>query len=107
MRRRPPRRLLLLVIAIAVGVLLGRWMSHRHSGPPSALPPPVAIEDGKTIDFSSGQPVVQDDAAAIEQARREMEAATANITFAPTKLPESTPPDSPSTSPLPPSDPTP
>lgn len=107
MRRRLPRRLVLLVIAVALGVLLGRWFTHRGPQPPSTPPPPVAIEDGKTIDFSSGQPVVRDDTAALEQARRELEAASANITFAPTKPPGTNPPDASTTQPPLSPDPTP
>ena len=52
----------------------------------------VPIQDGKTIDFSSGQAEVRDDAAdraAIEKAQREMNEATADIPFAPAKPQES------------------
>ena len=46
----------------------------------------VVIEDGKTIDFSSGAPVVRDNAQEkeiIDRALKEMEAAASNITFGP------------------------
>ena len=69
MRRRLPRRLVFLVIAIFLGVLFGRWLARRPSVPTATPPPPVAIEDGKTIDFSSGRPVIQDDTATLEVLR--------------------------------------
>lgn len=81
-------RLVWFVIAVAVGVLLA-W-GWRRANPP----PVVAIEDGKTIDFSSGRAEVRDEAAdraAIEKAQREMDEATANVTFAPTKPKEPAP----------------
>jgi len=46
----------------------------------------VAIEDGKTIDFSSGTPVVRDSAeekAIIDAKVKEMDEAAAGITFGP------------------------
>ncbi len=46
----------------------------------------VAIQDGKTIDFSSGVAVVKDDAkqkAVIDKAVAEMESALRSVTFAP------------------------
>ena len=49
--------------------------------------PEVAIQEGKTIDFSSGAAVVKDDAkqkAAIDKAVKEMESAAADVTFGPT-----------------------
>ncbi len=51
---------------------------------PAAPRPTVAIQDGKTIDFSSGRPVVKDDAkqkATIDKAVREMDEAVKDITF--------------------------
>jgi hypothetical protein len=50
----------------------------------------IPIQDGKTIDMSSGRPVVQDDArsrATIEKAVREMEEAAKSVTFRPTPAP--------------------
>jgi hypothetical protein len=65
-----------------------------RSQPPEPLPPlapgVVPIRDQKTIDFSSGKPVVKDDAAekaAIEAALREMEEATKGVTFGPNSGP--------------------
>ena len=46
----------------------------------------VPIQDRKTIDFSSGKPVVKDDAeehAAIAKAEKEMAAAAQGVTFGP------------------------
>ena len=46
----------------------------------------VPIQDGKTIDFSSGKPVVKDDAqekAIMAKAEKEMEEASKEITFGP------------------------
>jgi hypothetical protein len=52
------------------------------------IPPPVDLteHDGKTIDFSSGKPVIKDtpeDRAAIAEAQQEMDAAVRGITFDP------------------------
>lgn len=89
MRRRRLTRYVLLALAVLAGMALGyRYQQRREQA--KATPKPVAIEDGKTIDFSSGKPVVKDDAAdraALEKAKREMDEAAANVTFAPTKPP--------------------
>jgi hypothetical protein len=48
--------------------------------------PYVTIQDGRTIDFSSGRPEVRDtseDRAAIKAAVMEIDAAVKNVTFAP------------------------
>lgn len=70
------------LLAIGLGAGLAWWWQKQ-------IPPPVVpIQDGKTIDFSGGQAEVRDDAAdraAMEKAKREMDEATADITFAPTK----------------------
>jgi hypothetical protein len=94
MKSHPRPHWLWLLLAVAAGVLLSRgWQSSRT--PPATVP----IEEGKTIDFSSGQPVIKDEAAdrsAIQKAQREMDEAAANITFAPTKpQPASPPPQQP------------
>lgn len=47
----------------------------------------VKIQDGKTIDFSSGQPVVKDsgdEKAIIDAAVKEMDEAAKNVRFKPT-----------------------
>ena len=87
-------RIVLLLIAAAL-VALGVWSIFRrdaHPVPPARAPttktppPPVTIQDGKTLDFSSGKPVVKDspaDRAALAKGVAEMEAAAASVTFAP------------------------
>lgn len=77
-----PPRYRKIGLAIAVLVLAGivGYFLNRPANPP----PSIAIEDGKTIDFSTGEPVMTgtaEDQAAIEKAQREMEAATEGITF--------------------------
>ena len=80
-------RLELVVMALLMLLAMAGfwWMQHRDprvKGPK----PDVAIQDGKTIDFSSGRPVVKDDAkqkAALEKSLKEMDAAAAGVTFAP------------------------
>lgn len=54
--------------------------------PPTQPKADVAIQDGKTIDFSRGAPVIKDDAkerAALESAVKEMQDATKDVTFGP------------------------
>jgi hypothetical protein len=90
-------RVILLLIALAL-VATGMWLtSHRPFHPsgrkpaPSSAPatrakPEVPIQDGKTIDFSSGQAEVKGDPkeqAAIAQAVAELNAAAGNVTFTP------------------------
>jgi len=61
--------------------------ARRDIGPyrPSAAPEVDLTKNaGKTIDFSSGQPVVKEspsDRAALEQGLREIKEATQNVTF--------------------------
>jgi hypothetical protein len=57
------------------------------SAPPANPPAPIDLEkhDAKTIDFSSGQPVVKDtpaDRATLEQGLKDIEEATRDVTFA-------------------------
>lgn len=86
------RILLLLVLALAAfGVWSlggGRRGATPTAAPPTArLRPEVPIQDRKTIDFSSGKPVVKDSAAeqaAIDRAVKQMDAAAAGVTFGPT-----------------------
>jgi len=76
-------RLVRIAIVIALGALAG-WMYRSRQ---TQTLPPLAIQDGKTIDFSSGKPIVKDSAkekAIIANAVKEMEEATKNVTFAPT-----------------------
>lgn len=63
---------------------------------PAPTPAPVDLEkhDAKTIDFSSGQPVVKDtpaDRAALEQGLKDIEEATRNVTFEAQKTPPKKP----------------
>jgi hypothetical protein len=56
------------------------------------LPKPdlVEIQDGKTIDFSSGLPIIKDsekDKAALDRAVKEMEAAAASVSFSAPQTP--------------------
>ncbi|HVU34341.1 MAG TPA: hypothetical protein VHE61_12970 [Opitutaceae bacterium] len=73
----------LMLIATAL-VALGLWLTwHRNV---RRVQPATAIQDGKTIDFSSGKPVVKDDPKEkeiIDRAVAQMDAAAANVTFSP------------------------
>jgi hypothetical protein len=92
MRRNP----LWLLLAVALGVSLGYWWNRRGphaasatvlAAPVRAPAPEVPIQDRKTIDFSSGHPVVKDSAqeqALIDASARDMAEATKNIRFEPT-----------------------
>jgi hypothetical protein len=86
---KPKALALLLLFAIALLMIAVRWFYFRpHPAPANS--PPVTIQDGKTIDFSSGKPVVKDnpeEKAIIDRASREMEEAAKNVTFAPTAKP--------------------
>ncbi len=104
------RRVLLFALGLLAGLLGGYfYLRHRAPTPPQAAPPPaihpeshaspdpasasaeVPIQEGKTIDFSSGKPEIRatdEDRIAIERAKREMDEAAKDVTFAPTKSPE-------------------
>ena len=72
---------ILLLAAVIIAVAAG-WVALR----PAPMAPPVAIQDGKTIDFSSGQPVVKNspqEKAIIDAAVKEMDAAARDVTFGP------------------------
>lgn len=85
-------RFLLSLLAIAL-IATGLWLtSHRR--PMRARPAEVTIQDGKTIDFSSGKPVIKADAeekAKIQQGVDAINSATANVTFAPAAVPHPAP----------------
>ncbi len=108
--------LLALFVAMAVGTLwyvIDRRAKNRarppaaaHSptpgsptiGPALPAPGPVALgtkeTEGKTIDFSSGAPVVKDspeDRAAMEKALKEIAEATQNVKFGPAVPPQPAP----------------
>ncbi|MBP6507184.1 MAG: hypothetical protein KA257_06430 [Opitutaceae bacterium] len=85
------RRLLWLTLGIIIGMIAGYFfLRHRQATAraPVAGPTPaeVAIQDGKTIDFSSGAAQVKDtpeDRAALERAKKNMDEAAQEVTFAP------------------------
>lgn len=82
----------MFVCALAAGVTLAWWWRSWFRPKPNPQPE-VVIQDGKTIDFSSGKPVVKDSAAekaAIDAAVKEMDTATKDIKFGPTKPPPAT-----------------
>ena len=84
------RKSVLTLIAVAAGVALGYWLNRPAPAPATPVAPPatapVAIQDRKTIDFSSGRPVVKDSAqerAIIDAAVKEMDEAAKNVRFDP------------------------
>ncbi len=82
-----------MVIVLSVFALLLAWKIADSRKPR----PEVAIQDGKTIDFSSGRPVVKDTAkekASIDKSVKEMEEATQGVSFGPPS-PKSTDPKNP------------
>jgi hypothetical protein len=73
------------MIVVAVGLAVGGCLAWFHFRP-APVPSPVDLTkyDGKTIDFSSGKPVVKDtpqDRAVIAQAKKEMADAALAVTF--------------------------
>lgn len=94
------RRLLYFLLGLVAGLIGGYlYLRHRPPPPPPIAPAPappstpakplpeVAIQEGKTIDFSSGKPEIRDtpeDRAALEKAKAEMDEATKDIIFEPT-----------------------
>jgi hypothetical protein len=88
-------RNLWLLLIVGLGVLLGYLWQHRRANPPPVtavtVPRPVVpIQNQKTIDFSSGRPVVKDsasDQAILDSAVKEMAEASKDIRFAPTPPP--------------------
>lgn len=106
------RRLVYFVIGLLAGMVGGYfYLRHRAAPPPAVAPttetkpmPEVAIQEGKTIDFSTGKPEIRDtpeDRAALEKAKAEMDEATKDIVFEPTKKPVDGEPTQP-TAPKPP-----
>jgi hypothetical protein len=77
-------KLSLAIVILIIAALAGFDLQRKQ--PPAR----VAIENGQTIDFSTGEAVVtknEADQAALDQAQREMEEATADITFQPKSEP--------------------
>lgn len=86
--------LLVGAMAFVLWYVIDRRAKNRAAAPVAiegpAPHPPVDLTkvDGKTVDFSSGQPVVKDspaDQAAIDAALKEMAEATKGVTFGPAK----------------------
>jgi hypothetical protein len=66
----------------ATAAALWVYASQPRTGPRDQVL--VPIQDGKTIDFSSGKPVVRDsaaDKAAMDAAVKEIDAASKDVTF--------------------------
>jgi maltose-binding protein MalE len=83
-------RLLWVFVAVIVLSTVALLLALRKTAPH----PEVAIQDGKTIDFSSGKPVVKDSAkekAAIDKAVKEMEEAAKGVTFTSPTAPPAAP----------------
>lgn len=77
-----PRALSLLIGAAATAAALWAYASQPRTAGRTMVP--VAIQDGKTIDFSSGRPVTRDgaaDKAALDAAVKEIDAASKDVTF--------------------------
>jgi hypothetical protein len=77
-----PRRAISLLLSAAV-TAAALWAYAAQPRAPAAAPL-VAIQDGKTIDFSGGTPVIRDgaaDRAAIDAAVKEMDAAAKDVSF--------------------------
>ncbi|HWA11171.1 MAG TPA: hypothetical protein VG838_17145 [Opitutaceae bacterium] len=78
-----PKRLaffLFLTAALVAGTLVYRRLHPRKL----VMNPPVAIQDGKTIDFSSGKPVVKDSTrqkADIDAKVKEIDDAVKDVRF--------------------------
>lgn len=72
----------LLISAAATAAALWTYASQPRAAARNSVP--VAIQDGKTLDFSSGRPVIKDsaaDKAALDAAVKEMDAASKDVTF--------------------------
>jgi hypothetical protein len=79
-----PRRITsVLAAAAATAAVLWVYGAHLGANRP-APPPPVPIQDGRTINFSGGSPVVGSsaaDKAALDAGVKAIDDATRNITF--------------------------
>ena len=77
-----------VVTWLVILLLLGgaAWLGWPRLARKPAEPVDLTQHDGKTIDFSSGQPVVKDsaeDRAAMDKAAKEMAEAVKDVTFGP------------------------
>ena len=72
------------LLASAAATAAALWAYAFQPKAPARNPGPVTIQDGKTLDFSSGTPVIKDtaaDKAALDAAVREIDAASKDVTF--------------------------
>ncbi len=82
-RLKRPLATSLVVAAAAAAAALWLYVAHGRAAH-RARPEPVPIQDGKTIDFSSGSPVIKDDKenkAAMDAALKAIEEATRTVSF--------------------------
>ncbi len=80
------KRPLILLVVILAAVIAARWWFQRARHVPTPPPALVTIQDRATIDFSTGQPVMRDDAAEqalIDAALKDIDAAAKAIKFPP------------------------
>lgn len=79
MKNRPLWVFVTVIVLSAVALLLMDWQTSSTKPKPE-----VVIQDGKTIDFSSGRAVVRDSSkekALIEKSVKDMEEASKGVTF--------------------------
>ena len=79
-----PRRIASVLVAAAATAAAFWAYGSRHGKDRPAAPAPVPIQDGRTIDFSNGSPVISNaaaDKAALDAGVRAIDEATRNITF--------------------------
>jgi hypothetical protein len=80
LKRRRAKSLLIATAATAAAL----WAYASQPRSPVRSPAVVPIQDGKTIDFSSGAPVIKDsaaDKAVLDASVKEMDAASKDVTF--------------------------
>jgi hypothetical protein len=85
-------------VVAAASAVAGSTTAAAASAAPPTQKPVVAIEDGKTIDFSTGDAVIKADPeekARIERSLKDIDAATADVTFGPKKSAEEKKPAAP------------
>jgi hypothetical protein len=97
------KKILLWLLALTLAIIVGyRFLLPRPQPPPASARTTVEIRDRATLDFSTGQPVVRDDAAEkalIDAVVTEMNEAAKNITFEPLPPPKIEIPPPPKSSP--------
>lgn len=83
--KRNQRNLLLAIVSMGASAALVWWLGRAK--PVAVEKPPVTIQDGQTIDFSSGKAVVKQspqEKAIIDAAVKEMDEAAKGVRFGPT-----------------------